>query len=95
LVLEACQWHGFLFIFIISGKNNIVTKSKKSPDLEPYPDGSGSPEQNLENQNIDQALKQESKDESYPELVNDAQEREVFDTKKNDHGYFFVENITY
>jgi hypothetical protein len=51
------------------------TVNKKDPRVQ-----EGNPEQDRENKNMDKAIKKESESLSYPETVNDADEKEVYET---------------
>jgi hypothetical protein len=60
--------------------DNPKTSGERS---KPFPASSGNPEEQKENRNIDESNRQ-SANESYPEQVNDAQEKESFDNGTNE-----------
>jgi len=57
-----------------------MATSKKSVNKKDPRVKEGNPEQDRENDNIEEAIKKESESLSYPETVNDAEEKEVFET---------------
>ena len=56
-----------------------MAKSKKSVKKQDPHGKRGNPEQDRENNNIDEAIKKESESLSYPQTVNDAEEKEVIE----------------
>ena len=57
-----------------------MATNKKSVNTKDPRVKQGNPDQDRENNNIDEAINKESESLSYPETVNDAEEKEVFET---------------